>query len=607
MNEPVAASARKSLKQNRLYFFGPFRLEPEERTLFCGEQRITLAGKAFDILVILVENHGHLVRRDQIVRKIWPDSHVSEGNLDVHLTKVRSVLGDGYIESIARQGYRFIPEVTEAADGSNASQGSPRRSSLWTFLLWTLLTIAALGGIGAWWLFRSRKSVSPQSWSATLYRRALEYERSGDDEQALAALDQALAASPNDYDACIRAAYLAYELEEIPRANEYLRRCKAADAPVEALRLKAQGLSYALNDDPNRALELYQLLIDSYPSDTDGLYRFAEVATNYDRLHEADNAAGSCIRIEPLNPYCRFQLMYIRIKQNRFDDVLADYKTLPEDIKSYPWFEEPVGVALLGEGHLEEAADRFEKLAILQNRLHGTSHFTTAKEWLADLLLYRGHIVEARHRIEQLMETSDNSTARASYLSYLAKIYLLLGKNEEARAFAVETADAPPDVGSLVGAAEVLAAVGDTNSVKHMLDVRAKVVMGGLSPGEDHFIRGMLAYGRSDFETSLGELRLAQGLNPRDGELTYWIGLAYARKGDYHSALPAFERIRELKGTILLDQVPFLLPLAAFREGECYEKMGDSARAKEFYAEASKAWGGADDYLERRNKTLSLR
>jgi len=85
-----------------IYEFGPFRLEPAERKLLRGSAVVTLTPKAFDTLHLLVRNSGHLLEKDELVRMLWPDSFVEEGNLtnNIFLFRRRVIgswgLFDGY-------------------------------------------------------------------------------------------------------------------------------------------------------------------------------------------------------------------------------------------------------------------------------------------------------------------------------------------------------------------------------------------------------------------------------------------------------------------------------------------------------------------------------
>jgi len=79
---------------------------------------VRLPPKAFDALVLLVENAGHLLEKEELLRKVWPGTFVEESNLTQHISILRKALQDGeggfqYIETVPRRGYRFIAEVRE--------------------------------------------------------------------------------------------------------------------------------------------------------------------------------------------------------------------------------------------------------------------------------------------------------------------------------------------------------------------------------------------------------------------------------------------------------------------------------------------------------------
>jgi TolB-like protein/DNA-binding winged helix-turn-helix (wHTH) protein len=101
-----------------IFEFGSFRLNPAERLLLRDQAPVHLPPKAFDALLVLVENRGHLLEKDELLRKVWPDTFVEESNLAQHISLLRKALQDGedgprYIETVPRRGYRFIAEVRE--------------------------------------------------------------------------------------------------------------------------------------------------------------------------------------------------------------------------------------------------------------------------------------------------------------------------------------------------------------------------------------------------------------------------------------------------------------------------------------------------------------
>src|SRR5262245_6497684 len=99
--------------------FGPFSLDGTEDGLWRGLQRCKLKAKAEAVLRYLVTHPGRLVRKTDLLAAIWPDVHVSDWVLTTCIREIRHVLGDvattpQYIETVHRQGYRFIAPVTVA-------------------------------------------------------------------------------------------------------------------------------------------------------------------------------------------------------------------------------------------------------------------------------------------------------------------------------------------------------------------------------------------------------------------------------------------------------------------------------------------------------------
>jgi DNA-binding winged helix-turn-helix (wHTH) protein len=97
--------------------FGPFTLTPSERLLQRDGQPVRLGGRAFDILVALVESPGKTIRKTELIARVWPGMVVEEGSLRFHMVAVRKALGDGedgkrYIVNTANLGYTFVASVT---------------------------------------------------------------------------------------------------------------------------------------------------------------------------------------------------------------------------------------------------------------------------------------------------------------------------------------------------------------------------------------------------------------------------------------------------------------------------------------------------------------
>src|SRR5690242_9971729 len=99
------------MSAKQIYEFGPFRLDPAERLLLREGKAVPLTPKAFDTLVVLVEESGHLVRKDDLMKRVWPDAFVEEVNLSQNVNSIRRALGtngEQYIETVPKVGYRVI-------------------------------------------------------------------------------------------------------------------------------------------------------------------------------------------------------------------------------------------------------------------------------------------------------------------------------------------------------------------------------------------------------------------------------------------------------------------------------------------------------------------
>src|SRR5215204_4073782 len=98
----------------RTYAFGPFVLDAREGTLLREGRPVQLTPKAFETLVALVEQSGHCIGKEELMRRVWPDSFVEENNLSQNISHLRRALhteGEQYIETVPRRGYRFNANV----------------------------------------------------------------------------------------------------------------------------------------------------------------------------------------------------------------------------------------------------------------------------------------------------------------------------------------------------------------------------------------------------------------------------------------------------------------------------------------------------------------
>jgi DNA-binding winged helix-turn-helix (wHTH) protein/tetratricopeptide (TPR) repeat protein len=118
----MAPSTRMALtfpKENQsldgsAYRFADFVLLPSERMLTRADIPVSIQPKTFDALLLLVLHAGHLVSKTELMRSLWPDTHVKEANLTNVIVSLRKLLGRESIRTVSKHGYRFdLPILCE--------------------------------------------------------------------------------------------------------------------------------------------------------------------------------------------------------------------------------------------------------------------------------------------------------------------------------------------------------------------------------------------------------------------------------------------------------------------------------------------------------------
>jgi len=179
-----------SEQNTHFYEFGPFRLELQKRLLFRGQEVIKLAPKSFDTLLTLVERHGQVLEKEELMKRLWPDSYVEEGNLALNISNLRKALGENpqqheYIVTVPGRGYQFVARVKELAAESEEIAEAERvaapfsgaedkqkivrgltSSSVTRRFRWPVLLVCALG-----------IALAATVYLRFLYRRAAPFEK----------------------------------------------------------------------------------------------------------------------------------------------------------------------------------------------------------------------------------------------------------------------------------------------------------------------------------------------------------------------------------------------------------------------------------------------
>ena len=118
---------------HHLYRFGEYTVDAGQRVLLRAGKPVAVTPKVFETLLILVESSGRIVEKEELKKRLWPDTFVEEANIAFNIQQLRKTLNDdarnpSYIGTVARRGYRFIPEV-KVVRGNGSEQVTESDSS----------------------------------------------------------------------------------------------------------------------------------------------------------------------------------------------------------------------------------------------------------------------------------------------------------------------------------------------------------------------------------------------------------------------------------------------------------------------------------------------
>src|SRR5262249_52442978 len=135
-----------------------------------GKKKVPLTPKAFQTLLVLVESHGRVIGKEELLTRVWPDVFVEEATLAQNVFTLRKQLGDDretalYIETVPKRGYRFVAEVRLVdpmlAEAAKAKAESYVGRSIWSMRA-VVMALVILGVVailaGAGWRYWNRAS-----------------------------------------------------------------------------------------------------------------------------------------------------------------------------------------------------------------------------------------------------------------------------------------------------------------------------------------------------------------------------------------------------------------------------------------------------------------
>src|SRR5260221_4249088 len=99
--------------------FGRFQVLPHRREFLVDGRPVQIGGRAFDVLLALIDAQGSVVSKNALMERVWPDRIVEENNLQIQISALRaaSVADRDLIRTFAGRGYQFTTEIRSTSVG----------------------------------------------------------------------------------------------------------------------------------------------------------------------------------------------------------------------------------------------------------------------------------------------------------------------------------------------------------------------------------------------------------------------------------------------------------------------------------------------------------
>lgn len=352
----------------RFYDFGPFRVDAVERQLYRNGEMIPLTPKSLELLVLLVERHGHIVDKETVMATLWPETFVEESNLTQHVSRLRKALGNGsetngYIETIPRRGYRFIAPLVPATLPGTAPRKRTQR------VVAAALTLLLAGSLAVLLLRTRQPSISPEAQEEYLKGRHFWNRRTVPDfQKAIEHFRTAVELEPR-YAVAWAGLADAYNFTgQAGRARIAAGRALEIDATLaEAHATLGNCSTFSDFDFPAGAAHLRRA-IDLKPDYATAHQWLAFNLAAQGRFDEALASIHRARALEPTSLIMNADVGTILYFARRYDEAIAAAeKTLDLD-PSFVQAYNILGLAYLRKGMLDEAGAAFARVGELSRQ-----------------------------------------------------------------------------------------------------------------------------------------------------------------------------------------------------------------------------------------------
>jgi DNA-binding winged helix-turn-helix (wHTH) protein/Tfp pilus assembly protein PilF len=309
---------------HKIYQFDCFRLEAEARRLWCDDRAVRLPAKTFDVLLYLVERHGTVVERDELMREIWREQFVEDGNLTVRINELRKTLGDTlgeakFIATVSRRGYCFVARVREIEENDETEASAEKPTS------------------------KNRSAVNDEAYRAFLkglhlngkrtkeaIEKGLEYFRRAVELDSGFALGYVWIAQ--SYRLLTDFSILPHD-EALPLIKKNLERAVALEPDLAEARTLSGYIKFVHEWNWREAENEFRRAVELDPSSILARYSYANFLKHLGRFDEAAEQLNSALELDPLSPVLNQMLGAFLFYEKRYEEACVHFR---EQAELYP-------------------------------------------------------------------------------------------------------------------------------------------------------------------------------------------------------------------------------------------------------------------------------
>jgi DNA-binding winged helix-turn-helix (wHTH) protein len=356
-------------QSGKTYKFGPFRLDTAECLLLREGERVPLEPQVYRTLVALVENCQHLSRKEWLLEQVWGDTHVEEGGLTRNISVLRRVLGEGYIETAAKRGYRFVAETAELSAGTE----SPEAYQLY------------IKGRYQW----NQRSEAGLKKATEYFARAIETDP---------AYARAYSGLADSYTTLGYLSHLAPR-DVFPKANEAATRALELDATLTEPHTSLAYVRLYYDWDWMEAETAFRRAITLNPNYATAHHWYAVYLTAMGLFEQARAAIGRAQALDPTSLMINTDLGFVLYYSRQYDAAIKQLQMVIEMNPEFPLAHFWLGRAYQEKTMYEDAIAEFRRTETV---LHGWPVVRAATGYVQGVSGRRGEALETLGALKRL-------------------------------------------------------------------------------------------------------------------------------------------------------------------------------------------------------------